>query len=280
MFSLWPGRSRPVLNPRLWPAVVVQAPDQPGAAYRLRARGLWEAAALLEDEEFQAETRRAVARRAADGWHPVAADAPGYPPLLAARLGSLAPPVLWVKGEREGMHLPAVGIAGSRDVTREEAKFALEAGAECAKLGLSVVSGGARGSDKLAVAGCVRSGGRGFHLLPGGWKGTVRSASALASFNPDMAAFDRNMAFARNAWIYAAAEAAILVASRFGKGGSWSGALASHRKRIAPVIVFCGKNPSSGNLAFARMGLAAVSSAAELPAAIEAARSDASKLAI
>jgi predicted Rossmann fold nucleotide-binding protein DprA/Smf involved in DNA uptake len=128
---------------------------------------------------------------------------------------------------------------------------------------MPVFSGGAAGADSFGAIGAARRGGAAAHFLPGGCPEPFGPV-ALFTPNPDAPAFDRVQALTRNKWVYAAAEATIVVASRFGEGGSWAGAIAAMRARLGRVIVFLSDMPSSGNEALAKLGATPLRSADEL----------------
>ncbi|MBA3726948.1 MAG: DNA-processing protein DprA [Armatimonadetes bacterium] len=236
-------------------------------AYCLRSRGLWEAAALAEDAGLRDSASEAFRDRLKGGWKPLVASSPIMPPRLRSSLGHSCPPVLWLRGSAMRLRQPGVGIVGSRTLSVDEARFASDAGALLARIGATVFSGGAAGSDSFGVAGTVRAGGYGVHYLPGGEPRRSPEGCLLSRF-PEAPEFDRIEALIRNRWIYASSDAVILVSSRFGQGGSWAGAIAARRSRVSPIIVFRGKHPSSGNEALAKLGATSVSSIDELEEAL------------
>ncbi len=255
LFGEWPGRQVPVAPSRTWPrvAAVVAGPRSGGLPRGMRRAGLWEAAALLEDESSMLQARLIVERRASSGWEPISVLDARYPHLLRKRLGTAAPPLLWARGATDALGARLCAIVGSRDLRPDEIKFAKAAGSACAHAGIGVVSGGARGADRLSGEGAIEAGGFVAHMLPGGGEPNLPGASAVSQ-NPDEGTFLTIRAFARNRWLYAAGEGAIIVASRFGAGGSWHGALGARRAKFGPMAVYVGPKPSSGNDALVRLG--------------------------
>ncbi|MFM7132913.1 MAG: DNA-processing protein DprA [Planctomycetota bacterium] len=154
----------------------------PGIA-AIRMRALREtigsfAAALSADERRLAEAlrvspqRAAVARDAAVrfdpapivgavhaiGGRPIGALDDGYPSLL--RAAPDPPPVLFVQGALDEAPEAAVAIVGSRRASGYGRLHAGRIACELAALGVTIVSGGARGIDAEAHRGAMRAGGR------------------------------------------------------------------------------------------------------------------------
>ena len=260
LYSDWPGRRVATASPRSVRALPQEA-SRDEAARRLRAIGHGQAASLLEDEELLENAQGIIERRAFEGWAPVLPN--DMPPALRHEIGSAAPPLLWGYGYGRRFAEPGVGIVGSRMLTPSEARFAAAAGEACAQLGMPVFSGGAAGADSFGAIGAARAGGAAAHFLPGGCREPFGPV-ALLTPNPDAPTFDRIEALTRNKWIYAASEATIVVASRFGEGGSWAGAIAAMKARIGRVLVYMGPQPSSGNEALAKLGAMPISCISEL----------------
>jgi len=79
-----------------------------------------------------------------------------YPDILAEIPG--APLLLFVNGDVDAMHLPALAIVGSRNPTRGGARHALEFSRYLASSGFCIVSGLAEGIDTAAHRGALQSG--------------------------------------------------------------------------------------------------------------------------
>lgn len=91
---------------------------------------------------------------------------PRYPPLLACTQDG--PPVLWIRGQQDVLHRPAVAIVGSRAATPYALQVGRRLAAELAERGMVVVSGLARGVDSAAHAGCLEGGGSTVAVLGSG----------------------------------------------------------------------------------------------------------------
>lgn len=264
LFADWPGRQLATALPRTARALPREG-ERDGYIRRLRAVGHAQAAELLADDSVLECAQAAIARREASGWQLILPAL--FPPKLREQAGSGAPPLLWAYGYSPALRRPGVGIVGSRVLTPGEARFAAAAGEVCARMGMPVFSGGAAGADSFGAIGAARHGGAAAHFLPGGLAEPFGPV-ALFSPNPDAKPFDRIQALTRNNWVYAASETTVVVASRFGEGGSWAGAIAAMRGRLSRVAVFMAEKPSSGNVALAKLGAIPVRSADELREAV------------
>lgn len=83
----------------------------------------------------------------------------GYPSQLTQRLGRMAPPVLFVRGDTRLMEKPMVGFSGVREGSEEGLALAQEIASALARDGVNVVSGYAPGIDTAAHFGAVSAGG-------------------------------------------------------------------------------------------------------------------------
>jgi DNA processing protein len=106
-------------------------------------------------EGVEAQLRAA----AASGARIITLESPDYPPLLKSIYDP--PPVLYWRGTLEDRDLYALAMVGSRRCTIYGREQAQRFGALAAAVGLTVVSGGARGIDSAAHEGALRQpGGR------------------------------------------------------------------------------------------------------------------------
>lgn len=97
-----------------------------------------------------------------------------YPPHLRDTLKDKAPAVLFGAGEIQLLQQPGGAVVGSRNIDEAGAAFAREAGAKIVATRLPVVSGGARGSDRLAMQAALEAGGRAFGALADSLERTAR----------------------------------------------------------------------------------------------------------
>jgi DNA processing protein len=75
------------------------------------------------------------------------------------------PPVLYVEGELEPVDVQAVAIVGSRHATLYGIRIARTLAEELSRLGFTIVSGMARGIDRMAHEGALAAGGRTLAVL-------------------------------------------------------------------------------------------------------------------
>ncbi|MDE0150678.1 MAG: DNA-processing protein DprA [Rhodospirillaceae bacterium] len=184
---------------------------------------------------------------------------PGYPARLEKRLERKAPPVLFGCGRAVLLNPNRSGLAvvGSRGAGEEELAFSGKLGAAAARDGRSIVSGGARGVDRAAMKGALDSEGTAVAVLADGLLHAATSAlyrrpllsgdlALVSAVNPETG-FNVGNAMARNRYIYCLADAAVVVASARGSGGTWSGACENAKEGWVPLWVRHTSDPNSGN---------------------------------
>jgi predicted Rossmann fold nucleotide-binding protein DprA/Smf involved in DNA uptake len=184
-----------------------------------------------------------------------------YPAVLIERLGRGAPPLLYLVGNPELLASDMLGIVGSRDVDESAAEAARSAAALAVSHGLGVVSGGAKGVDRLAMQSALDAGGHAVGVLADSLTRTVRDAEirrmvgeerlCLCTPYKPTAGFSVPNAMGRNKLIYALSQATLVIAADLERGGTWAGAEEALRRGIAPVLVWNGEGASDGNKALA-----------------------------
>ena len=124
-----------------------------GLADRLRADDpvLLEEARSLHDRAHIARMRAEAAGIDALPWND-----PRFPAALLAIPD--VPPVIWYRGALDALRAPAVAIVGSRAASAVALENAARLGTDLTALGITVVSGLARGVDSSAHRGALRSG--------------------------------------------------------------------------------------------------------------------------
>jgi DNA processing protein len=180
-----------------------------------------------------------------------------YPRRIRNALKNQAPAVLFGAGEMEILDKPAIGIVGSRNLDERAADFARRLGGMCAGSSVIVVSGGARGTDRLAMQGALDAGGCAVGILADNLSRTIRQPDVrefitdrrlvlLTPYRPDNS-FSIGGAMGRNKIIYGASNYSIIVSSEHEKGGTWAGAVEALRAGWAPVFVRSGDDVGPGN---------------------------------
>lgn len=169
-----------------------------------------------------------------------------YPRRLKKVLGYRSPSLLYFCGNPTLLDRGGLAVVGSRQVDNDLLEYTRELGALAATAGCTIVSGGARGIDQASMQGAATAGGNVVGVLANDLARTVMqrdNRNALMNhelllcspFDP-AARFKAWQAMDRNKLIYALADAALVVQSDVGKGGTWSGAREQIRKfRCIPV---------------------------------------------
>jgi DNA processing protein len=189
---------------------------------------------------------------------------PRYPSRLKERLKGHAPPALFGAGPQDTLNHPGIAIVGSRDVDAAGSAFATELGRLCARSGVSVFSGGARGVDRLAVDGALEEGGQALAVLADSLQDSLRRKElrnavlsgrlTLMSASSPSARFTVAGAMGRNKVIYALSAAAVVVSTAFETGGTWAGAIENLRAGWAPLFVRDGQDVPDGNRELIKRG--------------------------
>ena len=187
-----------------------------------------------------------------------------YPLRLRERLKAQAPPILFGAGPVDLLHRKGVAIVGSRNVDEAGARFASTLGERCAASGLTVISGGARGVDRLAVDGALGGGGCAVAVLADSLEDAIRKresrehivAGGLTLVTPLHPSINFSVAAAmgRNKLIYGLASWAVVVASDMESGGTWAGAIENLRAQWAPLFVRDEDGAPPGNRALLERG--------------------------
>jgi predicted Rossmann fold nucleotide-binding protein DprA/Smf involved in DNA uptake len=180
-----------------------------------------------------------------------------FPSRMKRKLRDSAPCILFGSGNLTLCEPRAVAIVGSRDVDTDGERFADCVGSWAARSGLSVVSGAARGVDKVAMNSALAADGVAIGIVSDSLQKTVRIPkvrSAIASnklllltpFHP-ATPFSVATAMGRNKIVYSMADWAIVVSSSHNQGGTWAGAVEALRHEWTPVYVRDGLSVPDGN---------------------------------
>jgi len=187
-----------------------------------------------------------------------------YPSKLRDTLRHQAPTVIFGAGEVHLLGRPGIAVVGSRNIDESGATFAREIGRKTSAAKQPVVSGGARGSDRLAMDGSLGAGGTAVGALADSLEATIRKPDVrdfllegrlalLTPYSPS-AGFSVGAAMGRNKVIYGLAGFAVVVSSDFKTGGTWTGAAEALKAGWCPVFVRDGANVPKGNLELLKIG--------------------------
>src|SRR6266850_3682717 len=180
-----------------------------------------------------------------------------YPVRLRNALKHQAPAVLFGAGDLNILQRPAIAIVGSRNIDERGIDFAQRLGALCARGSVAVVSGGARGTDRIAMQAALDAGGHAVGVLTDNLERSIRQRDVrefisdgrlvvLTPYRPDNG-FSIGAAMGRNKIIYGAADYAVVVSSEYQKGGTWAGAVEALRNAWCPVFVRASADVGPGN---------------------------------
>ena len=223
----------------------------------------WEETSITPDRMDRLLGRGAALGLAVEKWQRaglwiLARSGPGYPTRLAHRLGRTTPPVLFGCGARPLLERGGLAVVGSRDASEDDLAFSEHLGEAASKQGYSIVSGGARGVDRSAMKGALGSEGTAVAVLA---DSLLRAATSslyrrpllsgdlvlVSAVNPE-ARFNVGNAMARNRYIYCLSDAAVVVASARGSGGTWNGACENAKAGWVPLWVKQTADIDSGNV--------------------------------
>ena len=180
-----------------------------------------------------------------------------YPDRLRKKMRNMAPPVLYGCGDRAALDGGGLAVVGSRKVNEELTEYTERVGQLAAEAQVQIVSGGARGVDQTAMRGSLEAGGRAVGVLGNNLERAALDRGnreplmdgrlvLVSSFDPAVR-FRGWQAMERNKQIYALADAALVVNSDHGHGGTWAGATEQLGKlRYVPVYVRLPGEPSPG----------------------------------
>jgi predicted Rossmann fold nucleotide-binding protein DprA/Smf involved in DNA uptake len=187
-----------------------------------------------------------------------------YPARYKHYLGQASPALLYGVGEPALMNAGGLAIVGSRDASKEDLEFSRRVAATCARQGVAVISGAAKGVDSEAMMASVDSSGRSIGVLAEGLARAAvasryheaivdRRLSLISAYEPEARWFAYS-AMERNKLIYGLAEAALVVASSANEGGTWAGATEALRHGRITVYVKATGSIAPGNARLLKMG--------------------------
>ena len=189
--------------------------------------------------------------------YPITRISPFYPQILRNRLGNDCPGCLWAKGDGSLLERPAIALVGSRDLGQENHSFAQEVGRQAAKQGYVLISGNARGADRVAQDSCLENGGQVISIVADSLA-KCKDTPGVLYLSED--GFDHGLssirALSRNRLIHAMGRITLVAQSSLCRGGTWTGTTQNLRHHWSPV--FCFQDGSEAARELIQMGAAAV----------------------
>jgi len=280
-------RHRPSLSPARWSEL----------SRRLTDAGLTPANLFTQDRLFDNDDETSIRVLLADStsallevdqlaqrgiWVRSVAD-DDYPDRLRT-LDTQTPPVIFGVGDPNLLHAGGLGVVGSRDVGPQGADIARDVATRAARMGLPLVSGGARGVDQLAMNAAYEVGGSVVGVIADSLQQRVRSpeilraidegTTCLVTIQHPAAGFSSASAMGRNKVIYALADMTVVVASDLDSGGTWAGATEALRRGYGTVAVWRGPGEGPGNSALQERGATPMISTSDLETLLAATSDD------
>jgi len=205
---------------------------------------------LLSDEEW---LDRYLAKGRLRNCVPISRVSNGYPASVRQRLGLDAPGCLWAKGELSLLETPRISLVGSRDLAENNRAFAETVGREAARQGITLVSGNARGADKIAQDACLENGGRVISVVADKLQDYpfVSNMLYLSEDSFDLP-FSAIRALDRNRVIHSLGFLTVVAQCNGRRGGTWDGTTKNLQHNWSPV--FCFDDGSSIALELEQLG--------------------------
>jgi len=191
----------------------------------------------------------------------------GYPVQVRHRLGLDAPGCLWTKGDTGLLNTQMVSLVGSRDLSEPNRCFAETVGRETARQGFTLVSGNARGADRVAQDACLEAGGRVISVVADALeKYPVRKNMLYLSEEGYDLSFSAARALSRNRVIHTLGYITLVAQCGLETGGTWDGTVKNLQNNWSPVFCFDDGSQASAGLAQYGAKLINVAQLSDLPA--------------
>ena len=164
-----------------------------------------------------------------------------YPNTLKENLRvKYAPPILYIKGNKDIFNKEKMAVVGSRNVSAQGVEFTKNVTKKLVEQGNVIVSGFAKGVDKTSLEVTLENGGQAIIVLPqgiltfsSGFKRYYKEISngnilVISTFYPKLP-WSVGLAMGRNRYIYGLANDIYVAESSF-KGGTWEGVVDGLKK--------------------------------------------------
>lgn len=150
-----------------------------------------------------------------------------------------APGVLWAKGDISILDNPTISLVGSRDIYFPNQEFAAEVGRQAARQGYTLVSGNARGADRVAQKCCLQAGGKVAVILADSLadKKEEENTLYLSEDSFDLP-FSTQRALSRNRVIHCLGSRVFVAQCGYQTGGTWNGTQMNLSSGWSPVFCF------------------------------------------
>ena len=173
------------------------------------------------------------------GCVPISRISQEYPLAVHKRLGLDAPGCLWAKGNMDLLHTQTVSLVGCREISPMNYQFAEKAGKEAARQGITLVSGNARGADKIAQDACLAEGGNVICVVADELMNCSPMDNVLyISEDSFDLPFTPARALSRNRVIHTLGYLTLVAQSNLGTGGTWDGTVKNLKNHWNPVFCF------------------------------------------
>lgn len=153
---LHPGKLLDVLGSLL----PLLSPSRADVFEQLGWRPSWIKRFLELNPEKELQRSEAAVHR---GFEPLVYSDPAYPSLL--RHLASPPPMLWIRGKKDALQLPAIALVGSRSANAYGLEVSIRLAGDLAAAGVCLVSGGALGCDAAAHRAALERGGTSIAVL-------------------------------------------------------------------------------------------------------------------
>lgn len=191
---------------------------------------------ILNLLESKIQLNRYLEKGAQQDCIPITRVSAGYPLLVRRALGLDSPGCLWAKGDLQLLASPCVALVGSREPLPENADFAAQVGYQAACQGYTLVSGNARGSDRIAQRACLEQGGHVICVVADElYSHPLQKRILYLSEDGFDLAFSAQRALSRNRVIHALGQRTFVAQCTLEKGGTWRGTVRNLEKRWSPV---------------------------------------------
>ncbi len=201
---------------------------------------------LLSDEAQLAWYLQKAARQ---DCVPITRVSSAYPDRLRKCLGMDAPGVLWAKGDVSLLEQPAISLVGSRELNKNNEAFAWEVGKQAALQGFVLVSGNAKGADRVAQESCLSHGGKVISVVADALNEHPLQENVLyLSEDGFDLPFSAQRALSRNRVIHSLAQKTFVAQCRLGTGGTWDGTQGNLRHGWSQVYCFADDSDASREL--------------------------------